>query len=296
MNEFQNKLIIKDEAYENSLFPKIPNYRKQGAEFILTGGSGNDILVGEQTTAKDIRKGKYTRLIEISTRPYVKEIRFDVPSKESSYSFDVYVKAVIQVVNPIVFYQNCNIDVDGYFHNVFFLDVKKVTRKYSILDFEDMDEELKNSLPGYSVEDFAIGFRYQVSVVSADVGEKARGYLEKCERQKLDAAIKRQAREEARYVTNSYEEAIRTEVIEGKLSESEAIIKIQEHYRNEAAKNTDLYHNLKEKDMLSGSTARAYTLNEVRSIAGKGRNIQQHENMESDRLKILDMDDFYGEG
>lgn len=295
MNEFQNKLIIGDKPYENGLFPKIPNYRKHGTAFILTGGSGDDIIIDERTTVKDIRKGKYTRLIEISTLPYMKEIRFDAPSKENAYSFNVYVKAVIQVVNPIAFYENCNIDVDGYFHNVFFLDVKKVTRKYSILDFENMDEDLNHSLSVYNVEDQAIGFRYQVSVVSADVGEKAKEYLEKCEKQRLDAAVKRQVREEAKHVTDSYEEAIRAEVVEGKLSESEAILKIQEYYRNRANENTDYFLKLKENDLISGSDAREYTMNELQMIARKNKNAQQNNYIESGEFNIPNMDDFYSE-
>lgn len=295
MNEFQNKLIISDKSYENGLFPKIPNYRKHGTAFILTGGSGDDIIIDERTTIKEIRKGKYTRIIEISTLPYMKEIHFDAPSKENAYSFKVYVKAVIQVVNPIVFYENCNIDVDGYFHNVFFLDVKKVTRKYSILDFEKMDEDLNHSLSVYNVEDQAIGFRYQVSVVSADVGEKAREYLERCEKQRLDAAVKRQVREEAKYVTDSYEEAIRAEVIEGKISESEAILLIDKYYRDKVSENTDYFLKLKENELISSSTAREYAESELKKIVGKNEGMQRDEYIESDDLKNPDLDEFYKE-
>ena len=184
MNEFQNKLIISDKPYKNGLFPKIPNYRKSGTPFILTGGIGDEIIINEGTTTMDISKGKYTRIIEISTNLYVKEMRFDVPGKESTFPFNVYTKVGIQVVNPMVFYKNCNIDVEEYFYNLIFLDVKKVTRKYSILDFEGMEEELKKELLVYNVEEREIGVRYQVSVVTADVGEKAKEYLAKREKQR----------------------------------------------------------------------------------------------------------------
>lgn len=293
MNEFQNKLIVGDKPYENGLFPQIPNYNKRGSEFILTGGSGDDIIVDERTTVREIRKGKYTRLIEISTLPYVKEIRFEAPSKESAYSFNVYVKAVIQVVNPIAFFENCNIDVDEYFYNVFFLDVKKVTRKYSILDFENMDDDLNHLLSVYNVEDKTIGFRYQVSVVSADVGDKARDYLEKCDKQRLDAAVKRQVREEAKHVTDSYEEAIKAEVIEGKISEREAIIKIDEYKNRKLNQQTDCFVKLKENDLISISDAREYTMSELQKIAGKSG--QQKDHIESKMFEYLSMDDFYSE-
>ena len=129
MNEFYNKLIINDVEYEYKFFPQVPNYKKQGVAYILAEGIDDDIVVDERTSTKQIRRGKYRRLIEISTSPYLKEIRFESASKEGSYTFDIYVKAVIQVKDPIVFYHNRNLDVDAYFTNMFTLDVRKITRK-----------------------------------------------------------------------------------------------------------------------------------------------------------------------
>lgn len=295
MNEFQNQLIIKDEAYENGFFPKIPNYKKHGAAFILAGGSGDDIIVDDSTTAKEIRKGRYTRLIEISTLSYMKEIRFNAPSKENAYSFDVYVKAVIQVVDPIAFYENRNIDVDGYFNNLFSLDVKKITRKYSILNYENMDEELTNKLSAYNTVDRFIGFSYQVSVVSAEVGEKAREYVAKQSKQQLDALSKQKARELVSSYSDSYEEAIRTEVAEGKITESEAILKIQEYNRNRAQETTDYILKLRENDLITGTAARNYTMGGLQLVADKNMSIQQKENMKPEELDISGMKGFYGE-
>lgn len=295
MNEFQNQLIIKDEAYENGLFAKIPNYKKHGAAFILAGGSGNDIIVDDGTTAKEIRKGRYTRLIEISTLPYMKEIRFNAPSKENAYSFDVYVKAVIQVVDPIAFYENRNIDVDGYFNNLFSLDVKKVTRKYSILNYENMDEELTNKLSAYNTVDRSIGFSYQVSVVSAEVGEKAREYVAKQSKQQLDALLKQQVRELASSYSDSYEEAIRTEVAEGKITESEAILKIQEYNRNKAQETMNYIRELRDNDLITGTAARNYTMGGLQLVVGKNLSIQQKEDMKPEELDTSGMKGFYSE-
>lgn len=79
MNEFENGLIISDEAYQNGFFPKVPKVGKRGSAYILTGGGENDIIVDDRTTSKQIRQGRYTRLVEISTLPYIKEIRFQSP-------------------------------------------------------------------------------------------------------------------------------------------------------------------------------------------------------------------------
>ena len=105
MTEFENALILQDQPYQTGFFPKIPNFRKEGSAFILTGGANDDLLVTDRTTTKELRQGKYTRLVEISTRPYLQEVNFSSPSKEAAYSFAVYIKAVIQVQRPITFYE-----------------------------------------------------------------------------------------------------------------------------------------------------------------------------------------------
>lgn len=229
MNEFVNKLIIKEEEYENGFFPKVPNFRKRGSAFILINGCDDNILVDEHTTPKQIRKGHYTDLVEISVIPYIKEIRFHSPSKESAYSFDVYVKAVIQVVNPLHFYDNKNLDVDAYFNNLFALDVKKITAGYSILDYRGMDEELTKRLSLYNNVDEVTGFSYSISIVDAEPGEQAQEYVQRSGKLQLDAELKKKARELSGTFTLIYEEAIMTEVVEGKLSEAEAILKIREY-------------------------------------------------------------------
>lgn len=226
MNEFYNKLILNDVEYQCGLFSQVPNYKKQGVAYILTEGVNDDLKVDEFTTTKEIRRGKYRRLIEISTSPYLKEIRFESASKERSYTFDIYVKAVIQVKDPIAFYNNKNLDVDAYFTNMFTLDVRKITRKYSILEYDGMDEELTNKLSSYNTVDESTGFEYRISVVDAEPGSNAIEYVKRNDQQNLDAELKRNARKLGKDVAIDYENAVRTEVVEGKISEKEAILEI----------------------------------------------------------------------
>ena len=177
MQEFKNQLIIREEKFENKLFVKIPNFQKNGSAFLLTNGNTEDLLLDAQVTSKMIRQGKYTKLVEISTRQYIKEIHFDSPSKEIAYNFAIYVKATIQVKNPIRFYENKNLDVDAYFENLFSMDIRKITRKYSILDFAGLDDELKEQLSQYNTVDESTGFEYQVSVVDARLNTDAEEYV-----------------------------------------------------------------------------------------------------------------------
>lgn len=290
MNEFENKLIIKEEAYQRNYFRPLPKFDKRGSAFLFTGGSSNDIIVNENTTTKEVRKGRYTKLVEISTLPYLKEIRFHSPSKESAYSFDVYVKAVIQVVDPILFYQNKNIDVDAYFDNLFSLDVRKVTKGYSILDYDGMDDTLTQKLSSYNTIDETTGFNYRISVVDATPGEKARQYVDQYSKQLLDAGLKNNARKLSSTYSTIYEDAVMTEVAEGKLTESDAILKIEEYKTMNFENQVKRLEELREKDLITNKEAKNL-LNPA--LDGVGIKNKLDANLESGSSKKIEMDDFY---
>ena len=256
MNEFYNNLILKDEEYISGMFSKVPNYKKQRVAYILTEGDNDDIIVDEYTTTKKIRRGKYRRLIEISTSPYLKEIRFKSASKERSYTFDIYVKAVIQVKDPIAFYNNKNLDVDAYFTNMFTLDVRKITRKYSILEYDGMDEELTDKLSSYNTLDESTGFEYRISVVDAEPGSEAIEYVKRNDQQNLNAELKQKARQLGQEVATSYENAIRTEVAEGKISEREAILEIKRFQNADYEERLNKVVDLRDRRLISEENAR----------------------------------------
>lgn len=292
MNEFANRLIMKDEPYENGFFAKVPKLEKRAAALILTGGVKDDIVVKENTTTKEIRQGKYTRLVEISTSPYMKEIRFRSPSKESAFSFDVYVKAVIQIEDPILFFQSKNIDVDAYFDNLFSLDVRKITRKYSILNYEGMDEELTRTLSAVETVDEATGFTYRISVVATEPGERAEEFVEKQSRQRLEAGLKKDARNLGYDYSHDYREAVMAEVAEGKISETEAIKRIDEYYSmkfNEKMKNIE---GLRESGFITNKDAMKMVQG---TLEENGRSLQIEKLEEKNKVKKTDFDSFYTE-
>lgn len=260
MNEFQNKLILKDDPYQCGLFPQIPNFRKDGSAFILTDGCNDDMRITERTTNKEIRQGRYTRLVEISTRPYMTEVQFNSNAQEQAYTFDVYVKAVIQVVDPITFYRNRNIDVDAYFYKLFSIDVKQITRQYSILNYDGLDKELTQKLSAYNNIDADTGFSYQVSVVDAEPGSAAREYVSRASKQQLEASLRSQAGDLAKSLTSDYAEAIMMEVAEGKLSLRDAILRIEEHKDSRFDKTVEDAVKLMDKGLLSETQAKNFIL------------------------------------
>lgn len=256
MNEFYNQLILSDSEYECNFFAQVPKHQKQGVAYILTEGVNDDIVVDGKTSSKQIRRGKYRRLVEISTNPYLKEIRFKSASKDQSYTFDIYVKAVIQVKNPIVFYHNKNLDVDAYFTNMFMLDVKKTTRKYSILEYDGMDVELTDKLSSYHTVDESTGFEYRISVVDAEPGAEAIEYVKRNDKQNLDAELKKKARNLIDGVAVDYENAVRTEVIEGRISEREAILEINRFKNADHEEQLNKIVDLRERRLISEEDAR----------------------------------------
>lgn len=296
MNEFQNELIIKEETYQNGLFPKVPKAGKRGSAIILTGGCSNDIIVDEHTTAKEIRQGKYNQLVEVSTHPYIKEIRFHSPSKETHYSFDVYVKAVIQVNDPILFYENKNIDVDAYFNNLFSLDVKKITGRYSILNYSGMDDELTQKLSSYNTIDHSTGFSYQISVVDATPGEKAQEYVQKYGKQQLDAELKKSARNLAGTFSKNYEDAIMTEVAEGKMTETEAIMKINEYNNLSFEGQVGRLNKLREDGLITDTEARTFVKPVLKGLGTEEQRPRLNGNSREEESQDIDIDQFYTEG
>lgn len=293
MNEFVNKLIIKEEEYECGFFPQIPNYKKRGSAFILTGGDNDDILVDEHTTTKQIRQGRYRKLIEISTLPYTKELRFNSVSKEMAYSFDVYVKAVIQVYDPIIFYENRNLDVDSYFDNLFSLDVKKITQKYGVLNYNGMDEELKDKLSTYDSLDTTIGFGYRISVVDAVPGEKAQQYVERYGKQQIEDELRKYTQTLINSLATTYEEAIQQEVIAGNLSQMEAILKIDEYRQASYNNQIKKYEELLEKGVLTNEEMRRYVVSALGTLKGDPRNLIEDDAGEPDKREESGMDFFY---
>ena len=286
MNAFDNTLIIKDEPYLNGLFPKIPNFKKQYSAYILTDGINDSIIINERTTTKEIRQGKYKRLVEVSTIPYLKEIRFKSSSKETSYSFEIYVKAIIQVKDPIMFYNNKNIDVEAYFDNLFSLDVRKITRKYSILDYDGMADELTRKLASYNTFDESTGFEYRVSIVEAEPSAEAREIVREHNNQSLGATLKKDAKIIGESLKSTYEEAVWAEVARGEISETTAIRKIEEYENLNFDNKIRRIKELRESGFITDVDARS-TVNQL-VLPGQTSNMKANERAQHDNTKKND--------
>ncbi len=262
MELFCNKFILKDEPYKISFYPVLPKLKKNNSVYLLTDGILDDIIIDEYTSIKMIRQGKYTRFVEITTFPYVKEIHIKAPAKENSYYFDVYAKATIKVVSPTTFYSNRNLDVEAYFTNLLSLDVRQITKEFSILDFSNLDEKLAATLAKIGTIDDTVGFQYTISVVDAMPSEEAKNYVRKMNNQVLDTVIKSNAAELGRKAEITFSDAIWAEVVNNKITQAEAVLKIEEYNNSTYEKKLEKIKELVRLDILTDADARDFFRNQ----------------------------------
>lgn len=219
--------------YKCGMFPQIPNYHKRDSWFILTEGVMDDIVLNDRTTVKDIRRGQYKRLVEISRNTLAFSHTFDSNCRETSYTFKVTVKANVYVNDPIKFCANVrNISVRDFLNNQFSLDVKGVTRKYSILNYNGIDEELTRVLTASTVSDDTSGLSYQITTVMTEPNDEAKKIL----KDRDDMEIRNKMTEIAGEIavlskTKTYADAIWEEAAKGKITDVEAIQRIEEYER-----------------------------------------------------------------
>ena len=230
-NQSNQMFVLSETDYKNSPFAKIPEHSKRSSWFLLTGGTTDDIIVDDRTTVKQIWQGRYNKLVEISKNPLSYEHEFTSSCKETTYTFNVRVKAKVLVDSPIDFYSNVrNIDIRAFFNNQFSLDVAKITRKYSIMDYSKLDEELTQMLTSTHVADATTGLSYSISSVITEPNAEARKFLKEID----DMELRNKKKQMAGAIAGgnrgkTFEEAVWEENAQGLISDTEAIEKINDY-------------------------------------------------------------------
>lgn len=238
--------------YKCGMFPKIPNYRKHDSWFLLTDGIMNDIVVDDRTTVKDIRRGQYKRIVEISRSTLAFVHTFNSNCSETSYTFQVTVKANVHVNDPIKFCANIrNISVRDFLNNQFSLDVRRITRKYSILNYNGIDEELTRVLTASTVSDDTSGLSYQIITVMTEPNDEAMKIL----KNRDEMAIKHEMAMVAGKIaglnkTKSYSDAIWEEAAKGNITDVEAIQHIEEYERKNANEKLTMLLKLRDEGII----------------------------------------------
>lgn len=250
LNEENDQIGIE---YKCGMFPQIPNYHKSGSWFLLTDGILDDIVVNENTTVKEIRRGRYKRLVEVSRKILEFSHTFNSNCQETSYTFKVMIKANANVNDPVKFYANIkNISVNDFLNNQFLLDVKGVTRKYSILNYSGIDEELTRVLTSSTVIDDISGLSYRITNVMTEPNDEAIKILKSRDEMTIKHKMSEEAGEIARgNRTKTYEQAIWEEAARGKLTDVEAIRLIEEYNRKNVEEKRNMLVRLIDDGIIS---------------------------------------------
>jgi hypothetical protein len=143
----------------------------------------------------------------------------------------VRVKAKVLVDNPVDFYNNLrNIDIRTFFNNQFSLDVAKITRKYSIMEYSGIDEELTAVLTSSHVADSTTGLSYQIQSVITEPNAEAKALLKTKDDMHIRAEMTQIASGIAQHSRGkSVEEAVWEEAAQGRISDTDAINKIEDY-------------------------------------------------------------------
>lgn len=286
LNEENDQIGVE---YKCGMFPQIPNYHKSGSWFLLTDGILDDIVVDENTTVKEIRRGRYRRLVEVSRKTLVFSHTFNSNCQEASYTFKVMIKANASVNDPIKFYANIkNISVNDFLNNQFLLDVKGITRKYSILNYSGIDEELTRVLTAATVIDDTSGLSYRIANVMTEPNDEAMKIL----KNRDEMTIKNKMSKEAGKIavgnkTKTYEDAIWEEAAKGNFTDVEAIQLIDEYNRKSTEEKLDMLLRMTKEGMISDSVflTQSQNLLPYRSVQeGQCEQEEKNENIETDSI------------
>ena len=274
--------ILKDEEYTSTLFPQVPMHNKKTEWVLLTNGLSDDIVVDNYTTIRQIRRGEYKRVVEISKLSLLYEHSFDSLSKEPSLAFTIKFKAKVSVNNPIGFYNNVcnvknhvfadnsmdsnkkvrNIDIKLFFNNDILPIVNKITRKYSVFDFNDIENEITNALNADKIVSDTMGLSYEITGVIVQPNEQAMALLREKDTMTIRQSIKEQAHDIAKSIKGkSFEEAVWDEAAQGIITEIEAVKRIEEYNNQKFQEKIDVLLKLRDEGLITDNEITVQTQN-----------------------------------
>jgi len=242
--------IIREEAYPNGLFPNIP-YVKNGVAIVLTNGKKPPVLVDGLVSVRQIRNGKYSSLVEISTIFHNIDLNFSVLSKNEPYRFDVIVKVNVRVTDPIAFLNSQINDVPEVLTQHFSPIIRRLLKQADILEYGSLDEAVLQKLVDSNNFNDRSGLDFIVKDVEVQPDVQAMEYVRQLTDHDLNTRIERQ---KADIIAESFsiKEKMKSEIVSQQIDNMREIINFVEELRGkgilsdaEAAENVKqwLKHN-----------------------------------------------------
>ena len=182
--------ILREDSYSNGLFPSIP-YIKKGVATVLTNGKTPPVIVDTQLSTRQIRKGRFNRIVEISTILHSINLNFSVLSKNDPYRFDVTVKINVRIIDPIAFLSSQITDVPEALMMHFSPIIRRISKQGDILDYGSLEALIVQKLSEPDVFDDQSGITYTVIDAEVQPDATAMEYVRQITDHELNTRIER---------------------------------------------------------------------------------------------------------
>lgn len=227
------ELIASEMVYNGGLFPKIPD-RVNGQDTLLVNSQGIARKVDDQLTTKDIRIGKYNKIVRISTVPNSLDISLKAVSKNKPYEFIITIGVEYHIKDSVVFYMNRELyDVSNSISTALTRIINPIAKQYELTD-DCIDNALLDKLSGceYSLE--ALGIIYSVHSADAEPSENATTFIKQMSDATLNVRVEQHKAVEAeKLTTQNMESAIMTKVASGEMDMKTALETLSNSNRTE---------------------------------------------------------------
>lgn len=217
------ELIASEMVYNGGLFPKIPD-RVNGQDTLLVNSQGIARKVDDRLTTRDIRIGKYNKIVRVSTVPNSLDISLKAVSKNKPYEFIITIGVEYHVKDSVIFYMNREL------HNVYdsistalTRIINPIAKQYELTD-DCIDSALWNKLSGCEYHLEALGIIYSVHSADAEPSENATTFIKQMSDATLNVRVEQHKTVEAeKLTTRNMESAIMTKVASGEMDMKTAL-------------------------------------------------------------------------
>ncbi|ATW26932.1 hypothetical protein [Candidatus Formimonas warabiya] len=277
--------IISKTPYKNSFFPKVPSVMQGRAILLYSSEKGIVICINDRVTPREIYVGKFDEKIEIDITKTTISFTVTVPSLNEPFLFDVTITAIIQIIDPLAFYLKGIFDIAECVKPHLLPTIRRVARKYSVVDYSDMDDALASQFSSkkYNYED--TGIEYVIHDVTCTPNANAREHIHSISANRL-----KQETEKQKILTNTIIEKYKAsnastltgtdmitnifkDVVAGQLSSAQALKMAMDFTQSEGmqkVRNTDtiidLINKLKESDLITDNEAAEYIRDNIKGL------------------------------
>ena len=251
----QLNFILSDEPLKMGRFSTIPAYSSESEFVVLAKGISSDIAINTHTTSKDVRKGKFSRVIRISKGALSHQLTLKSPCREITYQFLITITSDVRVSDPIKY---CNSRLTtgsrNFIEGALLNQIQETTMNYSMFEYGDMQSELTRTFLTKEYEDKTEGLIYEIVSLKAQPDTDMANSIRERDNMYRSMEIKRMAAQIADEIKyKSYEDVIMEEIAQNKISHEEGLNKINAFQNSDFNSKLLLYQQLHKEGSFSDS-------------------------------------------